>query len=602
MPENNEQKSEYPYIGLPLPDRVDEPSSFFHKPDAVSDWLNNLPLANPLECAKTLYKNLFEMNRIKLASDKRISTLEKMLGPIESSSANLKSKYISTSFPLSEKSRKTALLNRELFRELCTAYKIAIADQITTGSAKSEQNEHITAVHRILHYLNKTLFHSYIIYEAYPVNVWRELHLLFTYSSLNKIDNIPVHDKDGDSIATTSRQIYLKSLLLAAASPYQLRQREIESLCLVLNQLSKYAKLSIRHIKDRDNDIGFLVDLHSDKPPVPIVYAAKQGSRQMFVLDTRLLLEKVQQTMTHDSAEHLPAMNDHLKQMILKNWGHASQRHYLRTSLNFDLNIAIGLNDIHELLDFETNENILHEHNVAANRSQDNLHRSSMFTSEEEDISILTLGDYNSQEENKGTYLSSQGIDKDLRIDAAELLVDHSNKISEKTHECKTINESAGGFCIEWPDKNAPGIRVGQIIAIQSTSKPGDFGLAITRWLKNLPENQLLVGIEVISKTCQAIIVRADKLVAKHKAATFYPGLFIPPSEDKPAFAITSSDLFKQDQRLITKDKADKQGRIKLTRLIESTGLFSLFETESLPFDEPDKDVGQREEPPELLG
>ena len=600
MPENNEQKSEYPYLGLPLPDRVDKPDSFFHLADAVSDWLNNLPLANPLECAKTLYKNLFDMNRINLASNKRISILEKLLGPIESSTANIKSKYISTSFPLTEKSRKTALLSRELFRELCTAYKIVIADQIAAGNAKAEQKEHIIAVHRILHYLNKTLFHSYIVYEAYPVNIWRELHLLFTYSSLNKIDNIPVQDKDNDdSVATTSKQIYLKALLLAAASPYQLRQREIESLCLALNELSKHAKLSIRHIKDKDNDIGFLVDLHSDKPPVPIVYADKKESRQMFVLDTRLLLEKIQQSMAHDSVAPLSDISDHLKQMVLRNWGHASQRHYLRTRLNFDLNIAIGLNDIHELLDFQSNENILHENSRSVSRSQDNLHRSSMFTNDDEDISVLTLGDYKSQEENQGTYLSSQTIDRDLRIDGAELLDDNSNKISEKTHECKTNNESAGGYCIEWPDKSAPGIRVGQVIAIQSTSKADDFGLAITRWLKNAPDNQLLVGIEVISKTCQAIIVRADKLVPKHKAVTYYPGLYIPQTEDKPAFVITSSDLFKQDQVLIIKDKADKQSRIKLSRLIESTGLFGLYETESLPFEGQAND--QQDEPPELL-
>ncbi len=589
MDQKQDQKAEYPNAGLILPARTEQKSSFFHKPAAVSDWLEKLPLASPLECSKSLFKTLFEMNRINLASELRIKILEDMLNPIEIVTNNLKSKYVTTTFPLNEKNRKIALLTRELYKEVLIGYKAAIAEQIETGSAKSQQSPHIVAVHRALSYLYKVLFHSYIIYEPYPVHIWREIHLLFTYSSLNKIDRIPVKDENAEpATASTAKQVYIKTLLLAAASPYQLRQRETDQLDGALGSFSSLAKLSIRHVKDSDNDIGFLINLHSDKPPVPIAYATKQENRQLFVLDTRKLLEKIQHSLTQASEDNMSGMSTHLKQLLLKNWGHAPHRHYVRTRLNFDLNVAIGLNEIHELIETgqasPENKNLYLGKSDSILKPQDNLQRSSLFLTddEDEDITILTMGNYDSPEKNRGTFLSTQKIEKELQINGDELLSESHDGGNKRTHECKTVNESSGGYCIEWPQKNTPGIRVGELIGIQSATHAVEFGLAITRWLKSLPDNSLMVGIEIISHKCKATKARIDEIVPKHKTATYYPALTIPQTADAPSYVIVPSDLFNSDKVLLLKNQHEMEERIKLSKLIESTGLFSLYETTTL--------------------
>ena len=591
MAQKPEQKAEDPNAGLLLPERTDQDSGFFSKPEAVTEWLETLPVASPVECAKSLFQTLFEMNRINIPGVSRIKMLEEIVTLLESVVVNLKAKYVPSILPLSEKNRKIALLTRELYKEVAMGYKTVIADQIETASAKSQQNTHIIAVHRTMSYLFKVLLHSYMIYEPYPTHVWRELHLLFTYSSINKIDRIPVLDENVEPAASlTVRRVYIKSLLLAAASPYQLRQREIESLSKELGEFASLAKLSIRHVRDSDNDIGFLINLHSDKPPVPVAYASKQENRQLFILDTRQLLDRIQQSLTETTEQHELQISPHLIQMLLKNWGHAPHRHYVRTRLNFDLNVAIGLNEVHELIETEQGspekKNLYLGKSESVSKSQDTLQRSSMFATEddEEDITVLTtMGDFDAPDRDRGTFLSSQTIEKELQIDANELIDEQPKDSNLRTHSCKTVNESSGGYCIEWPKENIPGIRVGELIGIQSATHAVEFGLAITRWLKFMPDESLMVGIEIIAHSCQAVKARIDQVVPKHKPVTYYPGLVIPQSNDEPAYIISPSDMFKVDDVLLTKNHEDEEERLKLSKLVESTGLFSLYETTEMP-------------------
>ena len=139
------------------------------------------------------------------------------------------------------------------------------------------------------------------------------------------------------------------------------------------------------------------------------------------------------------------------------------------------------------------------------------------------------------------------------------------------------MNESSGGYCIDWPIEQSLKIRVGELIGIQSNSQAVDFGLAITRWIKCLPDNRILVGLEIISHTSNCTKVRLDKVVPKHKSVTFYPALSMEKRAEETRYLIVPSDLFKQDDVLIQKDNDAKEERVKLSELVESTGLFSQY-------------------------
>lgn len=598
MSQTSETRAEYPFAGIKLPEKNHQKDSFFHNSTNVEKWIESLPLASPIECAKLIFQNLFEMNRITLEPNQRIRALEIISETVEDVTNSMRTRFSSTPFPLAEKNHKIALLTREICKEMAIGYKTAVADQINAGNVKANQQPHIIAIHRVIHYLTKVLYFSYLIYEAHPAKTWHELHLIFTYSSINKFDRVPVENIISTVEQTyTVKHLYIKALLLAAASPYQLRQREMEVLYQQLDQFLLVAKLSVSNATE-ELAFGFLINLHADSPPAHVSATIKKPSKQFFLLDTRPIMEIIQHSLTNLAVdkEKLPELSTHLKLLLLKNWGHSPHRHYVRTRLNFDLDIAVGLNEIHQLIvsanESGRKQSLYLGPSESLGNSNDTLQRSSLFLTAEEDQthSVLTLQNYNEGPANNGTFLSSQKIDRDLQINGDELITPQQNDIREKTHACKTINESSGGYCIDWPVETALKIRVGELIGIQSNSQAVKFGLAITRWIKSLPEKRLLVGLEIISHSSSSTKVRLDKIVPKHKSVTFYPALSIEKRAEETRYLIVPSDLFNQGDTLIQKDENGMEEKTKLTSLVESTGLFSQYQVAPIVESPPQED------------
>lgn len=569
----SDKSAEYPNKGISLPACSVDKDSIFNNLAKINHWLEEIPLASPLESAKLVFKALFDMNRTTLDSDSRINGLEALYKPVTAITQSLISRYNSTTFPMTEKNHKIAIMVREIFRELTIGYKHVLAEHIEKAEVEKKRNMHSLAVHRMMHSLNKVLFNSYLIYEGYPQHTWNELHMLFTYSSINKLDMVPVEIQHADesTLSCTARQLYVKAILLSSASPYQLRQREMVILFDKMDDYTSHVKLSIN--KEEKLSCGFIINLHSDKPPLHISSGQNARGKQFFVMQTGPLIEKFK----HSDAEQDLGLPEHLKESLLRNWGEAPQRKYVRTKLNFDLKIAVGMNEVHELVFGASPDQIPKSLLRNPKKAKESLKRTSIFDtgSIEDDLSVLTIESTNSTDSIKGNYLSSGPIEHRHDVDASEL-TEEEVKV-ENIHEAKTINESSGGYCIEWPDKNAPKVRVGELIGIQSATRHQDFALSITRWLKCLADNKVLVGVELLSQTCDAVEVRPDKVVAKHKVIEFFPALNYNKPSENIDYLILPSNKFEQNNHIIIKNRDGLQQKAKLTMLVESTGIFSRF-------------------------
>ncbi len=573
MEQASDKTAEYPHKGISLPACSPDKDSIFNNLTRVNHWLEEIPLASPLESAKLVFKALFDMNRTALDSDIRINGLETLQKPVTAITQSLVSRYNSTTFPMTEKNRKIAILVREIFREMVIGYKHVLADHIAKSEVEKKHNMHSIAIHRMMHCLNKVLFNSYLIYESYPQHTWNELHMLFTYSSINKLDMVPVEIQHADesTVSCTARQLYVKAILLSSASPYQLRQREMVILFDKLDSYTSLVKLSVN--KDDKLSCGFIINLHSDKPPLHISSGQNARGKQFFVMQTGPLIEKFKQS----DAEKELGLPSHLKEALLRNWGEAPQREYVRTKLNFDLKIAVGMNEVHELVFGASPNQVPRSLLRNPKKVKESLKRTSMFDtgSIEDDLSVLTIESTNSTDSIKGNYLSSGPIEHRHDVDASELM--EEDEKPENIHEAKTINESSGGYCIEWPDANAPKVRVGELVGIQSATRQNDFALSITRWLKCLPNQEILAGVELVSQSCEAIEVRPDKVVAKHKIIEYFPALAYSKPSENIDYVILPANKFEKDDHVIIKNKDGLQKKAKLTMLVESTGIFSRF-------------------------
>ena len=70
-----------------------------------------------------------------------------------------------------------------------------------------------------------------------------------------------------------------------------------------------------------------------------------------------------------------------------------------------------------------------------------------------------------------------------------------------------TYNESAEGYCLSWQGNIPPKVRVGDILGIRSNKTPGEYSLGFIRWIKYLQDEDLHLGVQIVSPSCTSAIL-----------------------------------------------------------------------------------------------
>ena len=566
-------------LGLKTPERTStSSSSFLASPKEIETWIQSLPTANIGETSRQVFKTLVEFNRVDIPNIARIKIAESFRQPIEYIASNLRKYYCDVSFPVSAKSRKIAVLNRELYAELAISYKIFIEKMVSSTGSKFDKKLLVIAIHRALRYLGLVNFQSAIIYDPYPVNIWKEINLLYAFSEQNKIDHIPVKEGHAKSDTSTIASIYKQNLLFAISSPYRQRQREIRRIQKMLPIWAEKTALSKTPTHHKNTD--FIVQLTDDKPPVH--FELENVALNEF---SRIISSKELVSFLRAEFDALPAeqpgltslssdkqTSKHLLRQIIHSLSHVPRREFVRTKLNFELKTAVGLYAIHTLLSRPPPDvAITHEEYDDEMDWPDQKSSASMLYSHGEQ----RLSVYNGNPVSEEQVISSYAPSSNYRYSQAPQWANSSEHPDIETFSCKTVNESAGGYCIHWHGPNIPRIRVGEIIGIQSTSNANQFGIGISRWMKYIHGFGLQLGMEMISPGSIPV-----NLVNIEQPDSIYQGLLLPElkSSGKASSLIVSSMVFKVGDHLKMENLNNAHSTIRLTYLLESTGAFSQFQ------------------------
>jgi hypothetical protein len=174
-----------------------------------------------------------------------------------------------------------------------------------------------------------------------------------------------------------------------------------------------------------------------------------------------------------------------------------------------------------------------------------------------------------------------QPLDTLIEDDGTPAWARQTQNEKKETFSCKTQNESAGGYCINWKGDNAPNIIVGELVGVQSASDRSQFSVGIVRWVKHMPEVGLQLGFEIISPITDAVTIHTQTN-STHKCILLPKNTStnMPPSLIMPIINIRSGEKISIDQAGVARSA-------KLSRLLESTGTFSQYEIEYLNKDEP---------------
>ncbi len=578
------------HLKLNLPERTAAPTeSILLDIKEVKALVTNLPIANTRESSKRIFQTLVEFNRIELPNLKRIKIINIFRPIVKHVAANLRKYYLGSQLPLAAKNQKVVVLCRELNSEVANSYKIIIEKMAFGQREKFERKLMIIALHQAIHYLSKVLYYSAIVYNPYPADVWREIHQLFVFAEQNNLAKIKINGGNGgNGSASTIEAVYKNTILLALASPYRLRQQEIEHLYQKLPEWSGHIKIFSPQPKEKRED-HFFVRTGSDDPPMHISMQTRKLNSRCRLIDTRQLAQYLRRELntiftkkrkstifTKEMQVTVPMMRK-----VIKSITYAPNRGFIRTKLNFGLETTVGINSIHSQITAykiknqeskieEQDKTIPDEDEVEL---KDSSFLTSYFTADNDSLQIVPL-DHPVEE---AIPIFKEADSSWIVDDGAPTWAIRTQQQEEDTFSCKTFNESAGGYCINWNGVNAPKILVGELVGIQSASDHSQFSIGVARWLKHLPGVGLQLGIEIISPTAVAIRVHIPGdsahgessqkcILLPEITASNYPACLV-----LPILNMHSGDT-------ISIEDDGEIRPVKLIRLLESTGTFSQFE------------------------
>jgi cyclic-di-GMP-binding protein len=586
------------------------------EPRETDAWFQSLPMANIGETARRVFKALLEFNRIDLPDQLRAKTVEKFRPPVEYITTNLLKYYIDTGLPLSPKGEKTAALARELQKELAISYKILAQRMISGDNANFDRRLLIVSLNRALHYTGETLLQSALVYGSWPPGIWREINSIYAYASQNNIHQVAVKpdDKAARSASTTIESVFKCLVLFASATPHRLRQGHAR---LLFSMLPDW----VRHTEITDGDhlgssLGrFNVDLWSDSAPMHNALRAPLPGSRMAVLDVRELLEKLRSDF--ESAPWYSrsglgtgkaAITRPMLRMLIMAWSRPPDRRFVRTRLNFDLRVVAGLHAVHGNL---TNDE---SHPFPAARASvfsldstpepsrpqtrkiewsagelesatlspldedanDSMMTESILSSSRNSVSTSALTDFAEQTRGSGT--GDDPVTKPMTV--------------------KTLNESAGGYCIRWKGAQVPKVKIGELIGLESPNDRQVYGLGVVRWMKRAGQQELDIGLEVIATRCQAGDVREVAETSSRKQVPAFKCLIIndtdPAADSGFSASLVMSAMSLQTGVELWLNTGDREQVIVLTKVMEFSSAFVRYQFEFADRSDENVSSGQR--------
>jgi hypothetical protein len=155
-----------------------------------------------------------------------------------------------------------------------------------------------------------------------------------------------------------------------------------------------------------------------------------------------------------------------------------------------------------------------------------------------------------------------------------------------KRHAVKTINESAGGYCIRWQGEGIPRVKIGELIGVESPSDRRSYGLGVIRWIKQLGDQKLDLGLEVISTRCEAADISepVDGPAQKRSAHKCLVINDTDPSSNATA-SLLMNNLDLQTGVDLQLSIGDQKQLIRLTKLVEFSSAFARYHFEFVKTD-----------------
>jgi hypothetical protein len=379
-------------------------------------------------------------------------------------------------------------------------------------------------------------------------------------------------------------EMYRRCLLFSLSSPYKLRQKENIQLFDVLLEWSRYSL--IYHYDEAPDYNTITIRQDTDLAPSHETRIEQTDSKYLLIMDVSPLLSSLRDLFvdTPDNSLSLSGVDKLSKNLIrqlIMLWSKAQKRAFVRTKLNFELRIAVGLRSVYKLImlgdepsppdDKQTDDDTWIETQFTRDYE---LKVSEHFSLMPMDVAAYNprRGDFEEFGPNSTDFSS---FDAPVETDIKIWEDDDKKPLNGATSLFHTINESAGGYCLDWRGKKIPKIQVGELIGVQSAMSSSQFGVGIVRWMRNSDNDSMKVGIQMIAPNALAITAKdTQQGTGNEEECLLLPEVG---TSGQPTSFICASHTFDLGKVLLVND-GENNKQIKLTRILESSGSIAQYQ------------------------
>jgi hypothetical protein len=585
-------------LGLAIPERTKPTKDAFDvRPRKVEAWIAALPMANVGETARLVYTALRESNRIAFPASERTAVLENMREPLHAVTDQLRKHFATAAFPLPEKNEKVAALTRELYRQLAIGYKIAIEDMAGKSFLFTDNKALTLLIHRAITYLGRSLVSAFEVYAPYPDGIWRELHLLYSFAEQHKLHMTRVPDGYHRIVPkSTISSEYKRILLLERASPYRLRRGEAERVFTNLERWADLCDLEQRTPTPPSHG-HFAVNVDGDNPATYWVLAqdscALAGCRTLVTerLGT-VLREEIESTEDEKITTltgidtRTPTLSQDLMRRLMLSWGVMPKRSFSRVAKADNVRVSMGMRTTHHYVNAvlrppepaaeepaAANGAPSSESGVFETRSHFDSLPLSKAPEPQTDVWQLVYPSYNPE-------FDRVAFDTPAQPESEPQAAPPPPKAGGNytNYLWQVVNESAGGCCLVSQDKVGSEVLVGEIIGVrQAAGNQEKWGVGVIRWMKIGSDRRVELGIQMLAPDASPAAVKP--MGGTDKSATYQRSFVLPELRalGQPATVITPPLPYRVGSNVLLKSNGAER-HVRLTKLIENTGLFAQFQ------------------------
>jgi len=587
-------------LGLELADRPKPPRDAFNiSSKKVEKWLSELPKANVGETAKLVFKALVETNHLKYSYKDRARFLEDLRPTTQYVTAAMRKHFVGTNFPLPKKSQRVAAATREIYSQLALGYIICIEDLLASSILFTDKKLLVTLIHRAIASLGRELLTSYQVYSPYPDKIWSKIYKLYQYAEEHKLLRAEVLDNQRLFVKKSSvNEEVSRILLLSLASPYRLRQGEVQK---VNNTLERWTtKSQLFQIKQDETVRGsFAVNLETDSPPRNIALVNKKcNPDDCRSIDTEILANTIRGEIqnTQDARQTTitgiemssPDLSHDLLRRLLTAWAVIAKRNFPRSEKHERVLVAIGLSASHQIICDSARR-----HSPQARNRQRNKESVSPFSGkahfDSADVNNVSVG-----QPDVWNLVYPSDVSTYQPLDADKLSkVANAGKKDELLYHAESwsiLNESASGYCIQNDSSTETSVQVGELLSIR---RSGDghtwkWGVGVIRWMKFSDETGITLGVEMLTPDAAAVGIKAaiDDADIDYQRTLMLPELN---AINQPSTIITNPVPFRVGIQLKLKI-VGKEISIRLSKQLQNTGLFAQFQYELVESTPPEED------------